>query len=125
MVGCGHKRWRGSPLGLGLLVELLQHKTSPALYQFPDVGSLLLVLPAEKKAQCRCLPQSSEGPEEVAGLAALPVRALQHPEQETQLAGQAELLGTQVLLDSTAEGLHEIQHLDTEGQGSKVNKGQR
>ena len=82
--GCG-QQGRGIPLLLllvRLLIQLLQHEPCPVLNQFPQVHLAFLVLPVYEQPEGRGLSESPEGAEEVAGLAALSLRAVQHPEEE-------------------------------------------
>ncbi len=72
---------------------------------------MLLILPAEEEVEGSCLTQRAEGTEEVAGLAAASLGAVQHAEEEAQLTGKAELLGAEMVLEGTANGLKEVQHL--------------
>ncbi len=107
--GCGHGR--GKTLRLQLLVDLLQHESRPALDQLSQVRPALLVLPAQQEAQRGGLAESTERTEEVVDLAAPSLGTVQHSEEEAKFAGQAELLVTEVLLNGTAQGLQEVEHL--------------
>ena len=60
--------------------------------------------------------------QEIAGLTALSLRVVEQSEQEAQLTGQAELLGTKVLLHGTSDGLQEVQDLDRKGHHDNSNK---
>lgn len=108
----GRGKGQGDVIRIGLLIQLLEYKARPALYQLAEINPSLLVLPVEEKAKCGRLSERAKGPEEVTGLATFPVGAIQHSEEEPQLTGQTELLGTEVLLNGTANRLHEIQHLE-------------